>query len=328
MSTKVSKSSTAKSSASSSSSSSASASSSSSSNVTAAAAPRLSRGVIIAYLSIVAASVLGLFHLIPVYPHMMILTIATIYIGSHNSLVTHSHDSTSVTETMQTKDALMFPLIGSVVLFSLYVVFKVFPKQYVNVLIKAYFFVFGCIVLSNKLHSLLQSTLPPNVVDSLSATSFTVTNPLTIWPLTYLAAKDEPTKPAVAAAGADAKDEEKKGDTAAAAVSSEDERIPITPLYAIATLLALVVAVYYLYSNHWLCSNLFGIAFSIQGIELLSLGSYLNGAILLSGLFLYDIFCTYNTTLTPTLHYHRLATVLTCRLLACLSRVSAAVFCC
>ena len=56
--------------------------------------------------------------------------------------------------------------------------------------------------------------------------------------------------------------------------------------------LSLAVALYYLYSNNWLCSNIFGIAFSIQGIELLSLGSYLNGAILLSGLFVYDIFCT------------------------------------
>jgi len=241
----------------------------------------------------VVASILGLLHLIPVYPHMMVLTLATIYIGSHNSLVTHSHDSTSVTETMQTKDALMFPLIGSVVLFSLYLVFKVFPKEYVNVLIKAYFFVFGCIVLSNKLHSLLQSTLPPNIVSSLSVTSFTITNPLTIWPLTYLAASDEPAKPADAAASTDAKDEEKKSDAATAATAAvEDDRIPITPLYAIAIALALVVAVYYLYSNHWLCSNLFGIAFSIQGIELLSLGSYLNGAILLCGLFVYDIFCT------------------------------------
>ena len=265
----------------------------------AAVPPRLPRGTIIAYLSIVVASILGLLHLIPVYPHMMILTIATIYIGSHNSLVTHSHDSSSVTETMQTRDALLFPLIGSVVLFSLYIVFKVFPKEYVNVLIKAYFFVFGCIVLSHKLHSLLQHTLPPSLVTSLSATSFTITNPLTIWPLTYLAAKDEPTKPTHAAAeGEDRKDDKKKSDTAAEAnaASSEDDRIPVTPLYAIATSLALLVALYYLYSNNWLCSNLFAIAFSIQGIELLSLGSYLNGAILLAGLFIYDIFCPYHDT--------------------------------
>ena len=266
-----------------------------------AAVPRLGRGTAIAYLSIVVASVLGLLHLIPVYPHMMVLTLATIYIGCHNSLVTHSHDSSSVTETMQTKDALMFPLIGSAVLFSLYVVFKVFPKEYVNVLIKAYFFVFGCVVLSSKLHSLLQHTLPPHTVTALSHTSFTVPNPLTIWPLTYLAARDESITPAAAAEGpAAAAEEEKKSSSAstAAVVSAEDERIPVTPLYAIATVLSLVVALYYLYSNNWLCSNLFGIAFSIQGIELLSLGSYLNGAILLSGLFVYDIFCQHRSTAT------------------------------
>lgn len=199
---------------------------------------------------------------------------------------------------MQTKDALLFPVIGSVVLFTLYIVFKVFPKEYVNVLIKAYFFVFGCVVLSNKVHSLLQQTLPPELVASLSHTSFTVTNPLTIWPLTYLA--EPSSKPAVgAAAEKESGEDEKKQSSAASAAattatavsSSEDDRIPITPLFAIAVALSLSVACYYLYSNHWLCSNLFGIAFSIQGIELLSLGSYLNGAILLSGLFVYDIFC-------------------------------------
>ena len=303
MSTKASKASTAKSATTSSSTSS---SASSSSTAADAAVPRLSRGTVIAYLSIVVASVLGLLHVIPVYPHMMVLTVATIYIGSHNSLVTHSHDSSSVTETMQTKDALLFPLIGSVVLFSLYVVFKVFPKEYVNVLIKSYFFVFGFIVLSNKLHSLLQHSLPPATVTQLSAVSFTVTNPLTVWPLTYLAAKEEPSKPAEAAEAADKTDDEKKSSTTTAAaaasaavvVASEDDRIPITPLYAISMGLALLVAVYYLYSNNWLCSNLFGIAFSIQGIELLSLGSYLNGAILLCGLFLYDIFCPYHITVT------------------------------
>jgi hypothetical protein len=33
------------------------------------------------------------------------------------------------------------------VLFSLYLVFKFLPKEYVNVVIKAYFFVFGTLVL-------------------------------------------------------------------------------------------------------------------------------------------------------------------------------------
>ena len=295
MSTKVSKASSAKTSTSTSSASSTSSFASSAVSSLADAIPRLPRGTVIAYLSMLVASVLALFHLIPVYPHMMILTVATIYIGSHNSLVTHAHDSSSVTETMQTKDALLFPVIGSCVLFSLYLVFKVFPKQYVNVVIKAYFFVFGCVVLSHKLHSLLYHTLPPELVQKLSVISFTVTNPLTIWPLTYLAASSEP---ATSAAADESAKEEKKSDAAAsvaptvAASSSEDERIAVTPLYALATALSLLVAVYYLYSNHWLCSNLFGIAFSIQGIELLSLGSYLNGAILLSGLFIYDIFCT------------------------------------
>lgn len=47
---------------------------------------------------------------------------------------------------MSTKDAYMFPVIGSCVLFSLYLVFKFLPPFYVNLAIKAYFFLVGTLV--------------------------------------------------------------------------------------------------------------------------------------------------------------------------------------
>ena len=74
----------------------------------------------------------------------------------------------------------------------------------------------------------------------------------------------------------------------------------VTPLLALSLFLSLLLALYYVYSNHWLSSNLFGIAFSIQGIELLSLGSYFNGVVLLCGLFVYDIFWVFGTEVMVT----------------------------
>jgi len=58
---------------------------------------------------------------------------------------------------------------------------------------------------------------------------------------------------------------------------------------------------YIYYTTHlWWCNNLFGVSFSIRGIEMLSLGSFLNGAILLSGLFIYDVFWVFGTDVMVT----------------------------
>ena len=50
----------------------------------------------------------------------------------------------------------------------------------------------------------------------------------------------------------------------------------------------------------WALNNFFGVSFSIQGIKSLSLGSYKVGAILLAGLFLYDIFWVFGTEVMVT----------------------------
>lgn len=54
--------------------------------------------------------------------------------------------------------------------------------------------------------------------------------------------------------------------------------------------------------KHWLANNMLGLAFSIQGIEHLSLGSTKIGAMLLVGLFFYDIFWARHTFLHTYMH--------------------------
>ncbi|XP_074568522.1 signal peptide peptidase 1-like [Curcuma longa] len=53
--------------------------------------------------------------------------------------------------------------------------------------------------------------------------------------------------------------------------------------------------VWYALKKHWLANNILGIAFCIQGIEMLPLGSFKTGAILLVELFFYDIFWVFFT---------------------------------
>jgi len=42
--------------------------------------------------------------------------------------------------------------------------------------------------------------------------------------------------------------------------------------------------------QHWIANNLFGLAFSLNGVEFLQLNRISTGCILLGGLFVYDIF--------------------------------------
>ena len=60
-------------------------------------------------------------------------------------------------------------------------------------------------------------------------------------------------------------------------------------------LLSLTFCCWYYAKKHWLANNILGICFSVEGIEHLSLGSVQTGAILLSGLFFYDIFWVFCT---------------------------------
>jgi minor histocompatibility antigen H13 len=58
---------------------------------------------------------------------------------------------------------------------------------------------------------------------------------------------------------------------------------------------SIVLTAYYSYSKNWIASNIFGLSFSINAIQLLSLDSFKTGMILLSGLFFYDIFWVFYT---------------------------------
>jgi minor histocompatibility antigen H13 len=250
--------------------------------------PRMYAGVRIAYLIMTICALLANYHLLPVYIHMMLITVATIYIGSVYSVINLS-DSSIQTEQMQTKDAYMFPVIGSVVLFSLYLVFKFLPKEYVNLAIKAYFFIFGVLVLGNKISTILESNLPINLAKALTKNQFRVRNPLSLF-----SKKDNKKPEETNAVNAN------NSAVAAAETPKNDDLIDFTVLDIISLLFSMLIGVWYLQTNHWAASNIFGIAFSIQGIELLSLGSYFNGCILLCGLFVYDIFWVFGTDVMVT----------------------------
>merc|ERR1712063_18412 len=60
------------------------------------------------------------------------------------------------TETMSSKDAYMFPVVGSCVLFGLYILFTLFSKEYINFLLTAYFLLFGIGALTTTTTTILE----------------------------------------------------------------------------------------------------------------------------------------------------------------------------
>ncbi|CAG8738750.1 28877_t:CDS:2, partial [Racocetra persica] len=99
------------------------------------------------------------------YAALGIMAIVPIYYGSFASVkwpkkskqkhkspgrdTDSSSEEESSAESLSTEDAYLFPIFGSVVLFSLYLIFKLLDKEYVNYLVTAYFAFLGVVAVTN-----------------------------------------------------------------------------------------------------------------------------------------------------------------------------------
>lgn len=162
---------------------------------------------------------------------------------------------------MTRKDAMMFPLIASVSLFGIYLVFKIFSKDHINLLLTGYFFLIGVIALTHMWSPMLSPWLPKSLPKT---------------PFHLLFAQGE----------------------AAAKETLIDFKF--TTHDVVAFILSSVVGVWYLLQKHWIANNLLGIAFAVNGVELLHLNNISTGCILLAGLFVYDIFWVFGTNVMVT----------------------------
>jgi len=186
--------------------------------------------------------------LLPAYTAILVMALVPIWYGSHCSL---DHQ---LVETMSSQDAWMFPIIGSGVLFGLYILLNVLElKEYVNLLLTGYFLFFGIVAVATTLQPFIKYILP--FLSDGKATKFSLSIPF----------KAEPLKVKWRASD------------------------------LVSVLVGTLVGVWYMSSKHWVANNLLGLAFSVQGVAFISLGSFKVGCILLGGLFLYDIFWVFGT---------------------------------
>ncbi|KAL6763131.1 signal peptide peptidase-domain-containing protein [Haematococcus lacustris] len=160
------------------------------------------------------------------------------------------------TETMTKKDAMRFPFIGSAVLFSLFLAFKFLPKDVVNTLFSLYIGTAAVMALTDTVTPYVSPFFPLDLQKlELSLPPFKI--------------------PYV--------------------IDASKERVTFTAPQLVIVTLSALFCVWYLLTRNWLANNFLGLAFSLEGIEHLSLGSVQVGGILLVGLFFYDIFWVFCT---------------------------------
>lgn len=197
------------------------------------------------------------------YSSLFLMALIPVFIGSFKSIKYQEAQKAAgePIETMSSRDAAIFPIIASCALFGLYIVFKIFSKDYVNMLLSFYFLLLGVFAMTHVFSPIVKKFIPSVV-------------PLYKYELVFKKVLPD------------------------GAEGILDERFSTHDI--IVFLLCCVIGVWYFIEKHWLANNMLGMAFAINGIELLALSSTMTGTILLGLLFVYDIFWVFGTNVMVT----------------------------
>uniref|UniRef100_A0A8C5CXB2 Histocompatibility (minor) 13 n=1 Tax=Gadus morhua TaxID=8049 RepID=A0A8C5CXB2_GADMO len=98
------------------------------------------------------------------YGSLLFMALLPIFFGALRSVTcSKSKNSSDMPETITGRDAARFPIIASCTLFGLYLFFKVFSQEYINLLLSMYFFVLGILALAHTLSPLMAKVFPASI---------------------------------------------------------------------------------------------------------------------------------------------------------------------
>ncbi|EFJ50774.1 hypothetical protein VOLCADRAFT_73714 [Volvox carteri f. nagariensis] len=209
------------------------------------------RPALTAHLLLLGLSLAPLVINVPTNFNIIATAALAVYAGSWRSV-----KPAPPAESMTKKDAMRFPLVGSCVLFGLFLLFKFVPKWLVNALLSLYLGGIAIFVLTSAVMPYLLDYFPENIRHHELAL------PRIKVPYVF--------------------------------DNSDGSMRPTVPELILASI-SLGFCAWYYAKKHWFANNLLGLAFCLEGIEHLSLGSVQVGTILLVGLFFYDIFWVFCT---------------------------------
>ncbi|CAI8056723.1 Minor histocompatibility antigen H13 [Geodia barretti] len=173
------------------------------------------------------------------YGSLFLMALLPLFFGSLRSVGYHTGLKTRGEEAgdrIGMRDAAMFPVYASGGLFGLYLFFKFLPKEYVNTILSALFLLLGISALTRALSSIVNPFIP----DSWKAWFTQYSLHLTV------------TTPGK---------------------ESEESRLKFTTIDVILAVGSALLGLGHLLSNHWLSNNVFGLAFCLNAIEMISLDS-------------------------------------------------------
>uniref|UniRef100_A0A1B0B7R9 Minor histocompatibility antigen H13 n=1 Tax=Glossina palpalis gambiensis TaxID=67801 RepID=A0A1B0B7R9_9MUSC len=184
---------------------------------------------------------------------IIIMAILSIVLGSKRSVKLHREKEVSgeTTDAMSRKEAIYFPIIASLALFGLYMSLKVFSKNHINLVLTGYSCLLGVTALIH--------TSRPLVKLLMSAVISEITYHILF--------------------------NRGEGKTKEKLISFKFSTYDVLCL-----IISTTIGVWYLIKKHWIAKNVFGLAFTMNAVEILYLNNIVTGCILLSGLFFYDIF--------------------------------------
>ncbi|XP_023076144.1 minor histocompatibility antigen H13 isoform X2 [Piliocolobus tephrosceles] len=196
------------------------------------------------------------------YGSLLLMALLPIFFGALRSVrCARGKNASDMPETITSRDAARFPIIASCTLLGLYLFFKIFSQEYINLLLSMYFFVLGILALSHTISPFMNKFFPATFPNRQYQLLFT----------------------------------QGSGENKEEIINYEFDTKDLVCLG-----LSSIVGVWYLLRKHWIANNLFGLAFSLNGVELLHLNNVSTGCILLGGLFIYDVFWVFGTNVMVT----------------------------
>ncbi|EGD80113.1 H13 protein [Salpingoeca rosetta] len=201
---------------------------------------------------------------------LLIMAITPIYFGAWESISAIQFEFVQAAEmkreadTLSQSDVLQFPIYASCMLVGLYALIKLIGPEYVNMLLTAYITILGVAAVIRVFARVLTAVLPARLLG----------HP---YHLTLIHEHPE-----------------------AGPTSEPMLDVKFTNAHVAAIPLALALSVFYLITKHWVANNVFALSFAVTGIEFMPLNNFKIAAILLGGLFIYDIFWVFGTDVMVT----------------------------
>ncbi|XP_022448465.1 minor histocompatibility antigen H13 isoform X3 [Delphinapterus leucas] len=227
------------------------------------------------------------------YGSLLLMALLPIFFGALRSVrCARGKNASDMPETITSRDAARFPIIASCTLLGLYLFFKIFSQEYINLLLSMYFFVLGILALSHTISPFMNKFFPANFPNRQYQLLFTQGSGEN---------KEEPTAMPSSVQGlTGGRGSPAPGSGLTRPLCPEIINYEFDTKDLVCLGLSSIVGVWYLLRKHWVANNLFGLAFSLNGVELLHLNNVSTGCILLGGLFIYDVFWVFGTNVMVT----------------------------